>query len=103
MEEAQIQVIEYSKLHRDEIECSKLFKACCDDGVFYMDLSDINSSMHDVIADIYELQRRVFDLPITDKMCYDIDTLSARKLNGYGPRFSIETPVSRLICQGTSR
>lgn len=81
--EAQLEIISYEAL-RDgsEVEVSKLFNACCHDGVFYLDMAGTEPDILKAVDDIYALEHEIFDLPEEELMEHDIDVLSPRKLNG---------------------
>ena len=80
---AQLETISYEAL-RDgsEVEATKLFNACCHDGVFYLDMAGTGPDILKAVDDIYALEQGIFDLPEQELMQYDIDVLSPRKLNG---------------------
>ena len=81
---AQLEIISYEAL-RDgsEVEATKLFNACCHDGVFYLDMAGTQPDILKAVDDIYALEQGIFDLPEEELMQYDIDVLSPRKLNGF--------------------
>ena len=80
---AQLETISYEAL-RDgcEVEASKLFNACCRDGIFYLDMAGTEPDILKAVDDIYALEQGIFELPEEELMQYDIDVLSPRKLNG---------------------
>ena len=80
---AQLETISYEAL-RDgsEVEATKLFNACCHDGIFYLDMAGTEPDILKAVDDIYALEKGIFDLPEQELMQYDIDVLSPRKLNG---------------------
>ena len=80
---AQLETISYEAL-RDgsEVEATKLFNACCRDGVLYLDMAGTEPDILKVVDDIYALEQEIFDLPEEELMEYDIDVLSSTKLNG---------------------
>ena len=81
---AQLEIISYKAL-RDgsEVEATKLFNACCHDGVFYLDMAGTQPDILKAVDGIYALEQGIFDLPEEELMQYDIDVLSPRKLNGF--------------------
>lgn len=81
---ARLETISYEAL-RDgsEVEATKLFDACCHDGVFYLDMTGTEPDILNAVDDIYALEQGLFDLPDEELMQYDIDVLSPRKLNGF--------------------
>lgn len=82
---AQLDNISYEAL-RDgsEVEATRLFNACCQDGVFYLDMAGTEPGILEAIDGIYALEKGTFDLPEGELMQYDIDVLSpTRKLNGF--------------------
>ena len=88
---AQLETISYEAL-RDNItgESVKLFEACCRDGIFYLDMAGTETNISEAVSDIYMLEREIFNLSEEELMCFDIDKLSPRKLNGFvGPKPSI--------------
>ena len=87
---AQLETISYEAL-RDgsEVEATKLFNACCHDGLFYLEMAGTEPDILKAVDDIYALEQGVFDLPEEELMQYDIDVLSPRKLNGFAVLQSI--------------
>ena len=82
MQFTRLVTINCAKLQHCEEERSRLFKACRDDGLFYLDMREVMKDIDTTVADIYSLQRKIFDLSEEEKMKYDVDVLSPRKLNG---------------------
>ena len=80
---ARLETISYEAL-RDgcEVEATRLFNACCQDGIFYLDMASTEPGILQAVDDIYALEGEIFDLPEEKLMQYDIDVLSPRKLNG---------------------
>ncbi|GME42125.1 hypothetical protein MMC12_006235 [Neofusicoccum parvum] len=73
----------------DEAEAAKLFHACNEDGVFYLNLRNFDGTDGHLLrtsSDIYQLSKELFDLAEDEKMKYDIDLFGGdMKLNGYKP------------------
>ncbi|EOD50828.1 putative 2og-fe oxygenase protein [Neofusicoccum parvum UCRNP2] len=73
----------------DEAEAAKLFHACKEDGVFYLNLRNFDGTDSHLLrtsSDIYQLSKELFDLTEDEKMKYDIDLFGGdMKLNGYKP------------------
>lgn len=83
---AQLETITFSALaETDPDECEKLFQACRFDGFFYLDMRETHDDLLSAIEEIYQLEHRLFQLPSTELMQYDVDRLSSSKLNGYKP------------------
>ena len=82
---AQLETISYEALREgSQAEATRLFNACCQDGVFYLDMSGTEPGILEAVDDIYALEKGIFDLPEGKLMQYDIDVLSpTRKLNGF--------------------
>lgn len=67
----------------DRVQAAKLFKACKEDGIFYLDLQHPNYEDFLRAADkMYALAGELFDLDIAEKLEYDVDKLGKMKLNG---------------------
>ena len=80
---AQMKTISYHLLQRgDADEAAKLLKACCEDGLFYLDMEGTVPNIQKAVEDIFTLERQLFALPEHEKIRFDIDQLSPRKLNG---------------------
>lgn len=94
---AHLETISYEALHNgNQAEATRLFNACCQDGVFYLDLSGAEPGILEAVDDIYALEKGIFDLPEQELMQYDIDVLSpTRKLNGFANYFQIPSFVFR--------
>ena len=83
---AQLKTITFSALAaNDPDEYEELFQACRFDGLFYLDMRGTHCDLLSVIEEIYQLERRLFQLSCTELMQYDVDKLSSSKLNGYKP------------------
>ena len=81
---AQVKVINLEALSIDDKEeQSRLFRACCDDGFFYLDIEGTTAGFGASVEEIYHLERELFMLPEQELLQYDIDKLSSKKLNGY--------------------
>lgn len=84
---AQITEVSLQQLEMgDKTETSKLLAACREDGVFYLNLRDHEN--HDgpllsVSTEIFNLSKELFELPLEEKMNYDIDKAGNMKVNGY--------------------
>ncbi|KAJ7763222.1 hypothetical protein DFH07DRAFT_939360 [Mycena maculata] len=86
---AELQTVESCGLRDgDQGEVVKLLAACRTDGFFYLDIRGM-VELAPMVDDMYRLERKLFDLPVDEKMKYDIDIntndLSRMKLNGYKP------------------
>ena len=80
---AQLESISLAKLQKkDTQESGRLFNACCQDGIFYLDMSDTSPKVLPAVDEIYRLQKELFNLPEESLLQYDIDNLSPMKLNG---------------------
>lgn len=83
MESASLAHIRYCELKSGSLtERQRLFQACRDDGFFYLDYGELAQDLTSVVQQIYRLQRQLFGLSDAEKLSYDIDELSPRKLNG---------------------
>ena len=67
----------------DTAESTKLFNACCRDGIFYLDMLGTEPGILQAVEDIYVLEENIFSVAEEELMQYDIDKLSPRKLNGF--------------------
>ncbi|MCJ1404215.1 hypothetical protein MMC11_007440 [Xylographa trunciseda] len=83
---AELKTIGFEALCNDlNGESIKLFEACCRDGIFYLDMAGTEPNISKVVGEIYALEEEIFNLAEEELMCFDIDKLSPRKLNGYKP------------------
>lgn len=81
---ARLETISFEALRNgDHIESTKVFDACCKDGIFYLDMSSTVPNVLQAVEDIYALEETIFRLPEEELMRFDIDKLSPRKLNGF--------------------
>lgn len=64
-------------------EATKLFKAYCKDGVFYLDMLGTKPGILKAMNNIYALEEDIFCVLVEERMQYEIDVLSSRRLNGY--------------------
>lgn len=64
-------------------EATRLFKAYCKDGVFYLDILGTEPGILKAVDDIYALEEDLFCVLVEERMQYDIDVLSSRRSNGY--------------------
>ena len=89
---AQLKTVSLQALQQeDALESFKLFRACVEDGIFYLDISQTSADTLRAIERIYQLEESLFDLREDELLQYDIDRLSPTKLNGSAfsgtPRF----------------
>ena len=81
---AQLETISFEALRNgNTAESTKLFEACCRDGMFYLDMLGTEPDVLQAVEDIYVLEKDIFSEPEEDLMQYDIDKISPRKLNGF--------------------
>lgn len=81
---AQVQTINFESLsNSDTDERARLYRACCDDGFFYLDMQGTVAGIDAAIDDIYTLETQLFTLPEEELIQYDIDKMSSKKLNGF--------------------
>ncbi|TQW00292.1 hypothetical protein V2A60_001390 [Cordyceps javanica] len=63
-----------------------LFLAATEDGIFYLNFGSGDKSIFDQsIRDVDCLSHAIFDMPIDEKLSFDIDNMGKLKLNGYKP------------------
>lgn len=70
----------------DDVEITKLLIACKEDGVFYLNLRDYGSQDGPLLSmstEVFQLSKELFDLPLNEKMGYDIDNFGNMKVDGY--------------------
>ena len=80
---AQVMTINLEALSTgNQEEQARLFRACCDDGFFYLDFAASVAGLEASVDKTFELERRLFALPEQELLSYDIDRLSPKKLNG---------------------
>lgn len=80
---ARIRTINLSRLQTgDRKENESLFLAAKNDGFFYLDFRDHDPKIRDVIDSIYALAKEFYDLPLEERLPYDVDKLSKIKING---------------------
>ncbi|KAL8933871.1 MAG: hypothetical protein Q9211_005539 [Gyalolechia sp. 1 TL-2023] len=83
---AQVQTIRFEGLSNGNAdERAHLYRACCDDGFFYLDMQGTAEDIDAAVQDIYTLETQLFAMPQEELIQYDIDKLSPKKLNGYKP------------------
>lgn len=82
---AQPLTIHLGRLHEGNAEeATKLFKAACENGFFYLDFkAPLFVKILDAADDVFSLAKDIFDLTEEEKLRYDIDKLGKLKLNGY--------------------
>ena len=81
---AQVAIIDLRALRdHDTDQQSRLFRACCDDGFFYLDMTGSANDLGSAVEKIYRLEIELFSLPESELLRYDIDKLSSTKLNGF--------------------
>lgn len=81
---AQVQTIRFEGLNNgDADEQARLYRACCDDGFFYLDMQGTAENIDAAVEDIYTLETQLFTMPEEELIRYDIDKLSPQKLNGF--------------------
>ena len=81
---AQTQTIRFEGLRNgDADEHARLYRACCDDGFFYLDMQGTAENIDAAVEDIYRLEKQLFTMPEEELIQYDIDKLSPKKLNGF--------------------
>lgn len=81
---AQVQTIRFEGLcNGDADEQARLYRACCDDGLFYLDMQGTAEDIDAAVEDIYGLETQLFTMPEEALIQYDIDKLSPKKLNGF--------------------
>ena len=84
---AQVQTISFESLNNgDADEQARLYRACCDDGFFYLDMQGTAEGIDAAVEDIYKLETQLFAMQEEELMQYDIDILSPKKLNGFAFR-----------------
>jgi isopenicillin N synthase-like dioxygenase len=68
-----------------EAEADKLFAACREHGCFYLNFRDSDGDLSSTLSELYELLKEVHELPINEKLRFDVDKLqlSKTKSNGY--------------------
>ena len=72
-----------SLIRDDESESWKLFDACLNDGIFYIDFSGTNQHDQEVTERLYTLERELFLTPEEELLKFDIDKLFPKKMNGF--------------------
>lgn len=83
---AKIKEISLQRLQmNDMIESQNLLIACMEDGVFYLNLHDYTNqdgSLLSLSKEIFSVSQQLFDLPLEEKMSYDIDKNGIMRVNG---------------------
>lgn len=65
-------------------EADKLFEACRERGIFYLDLQDDRcSGILQTGQSILARSKNLFDLSEEDKLVYDVDNSGTSKMKGY--------------------
>ncbi|KAG5914174.1 hypothetical protein E4U42_000655 [Claviceps africana] len=85
---ASIRTISLHNLENGSIaENLSLLQTCVDDGFFYLDLTHPDHvSVLDCVQDIFDLSKGLFNYAPEVKSLFDVDKVSALKLNGYKPK-----------------
>lgn len=105
---ARLEAVNLTRLRRrDDLELSKLFRACQNDGFFYLDLANGSSEqmLHDWKA-MLPLMRNWFDRPLADKMKYYCGTvrhgsvLRSRTLQDLLTNLVFKVYAARKLCRG---
>lgn len=83
---ARIKEISLQRLEMsDEIETQKLLIACMEDGVFYLNLRDHTNQDRSLLSlskEMFSVSQELFELPLDEKMNYDIDQNGIMRVNG---------------------
>jgi len=82
---AQIETISYVELRNgSEVQAEKLFQVCKDHGIFYLDLTGLQTTegLETTVTEMYSLVGKLFDLPEEEKMRFDIDKNGTMKVCG---------------------
>ena len=73
---ATLRVLSLSSLRSgDSTTINNLNKAVCEDGFFYLDFQDCATAILEDVISCRQLAKRVFSLPLQEKMKYDIDRI----------------------------
>ena len=81
---AHVQTIRFEGLSNGEAdERARLYRACCDDGFFYLDMQGTAEGIDATVQEIYRLATQLFTMPEEELIRYDIDKMSPKKLNGF--------------------
>lgn len=87
---ADLRTISYTDLVAKSVPAiSSLHSAAAEDGFFYLDLA--GSSELSILRDASDLtlaSKRVFELPMSEKMSFDTNKLGTLKNYGYAPKHS---------------
>ncbi|KAG5929190.1 hypothetical protein E4U53_002511 [Claviceps sorghi] len=85
---ASIRTLSLHKLENGSVaENLSLLQTCVDDGFFYLDLTHPDhESVLECVQDVFDLAKSLFDYPPEVKSLFDVDKVSALKLNGYKPK-----------------
>ncbi|KAG5977055.1 hypothetical protein E4U55_007075 [Claviceps digitariae] len=69
------------------VEDLTLLQTCVEDGFFYLDLTHPDHvGLLECVHDIFDMSKRLFEYPAEVKNLFDVDKVSALKLNGYKPK-----------------
>jgi len=80
---ADLVVVTLSELINDNQSAKEVLKkAVREDGFFYLSLQGYSNPVLEDVDACYQLAKDVFDLPLEEKMKYDIDNIGPHKLNG---------------------
>ncbi len=61
-----------------------LFLAATEDGVFYLDFeSSKEMNLSRSIKEVERLNRAIFDMPVEEKLLFDVDSMGKLKRNGF--------------------
>ena len=100
---AQLKTVNLQALrNEDTLEASKLFRACVEEGIFYLDISQTSPDTLRAVEEIYQLEEGLFGLQEAELLQYDIDRLSPMKLNGFALTCSPNFLKKEAAEQGSS-
>ena len=82
--QAQLDVVDFKALKDGDPEHSrKLYEACVTSGCFYLDVQSYpDSSLEKTLDSMYSLVDDMFDLPLEEKVEYDVDVIGELKVCG---------------------
>lgn len=81
---AHLQSIDLALLRNgDNYEVQRLLEGCRERGIFYLNLESEEEELSPIVTALYRLTRELYDLPLEEKLTYDVDKLYRFKCNGH--------------------
>ncbi len=82
---AQLRIISCAELQNEDPRALKdILLAATEDGIFHLDFGGSGKmDLSRTIKDVEKLSRAIFDMPVEEKLLFDVDAMGKLKRNGY--------------------